>query len=101
MALPSEFIIKFLEAYETYPCLWDVHSSLYKNRVCRYEAYQEVALMRLDGFGVGDVKAKCRSIRNAYAVEIGKINRTKHSGMGEEETYKPSVAVVQIRFVTN
>lgn len=88
----SEMTIKFLEGYEKFPCLWDVHSASYKNKDHREDAYESLSeLMGIDGFGPASVKAKIRSIRNAYALEVGKISRSKHSGTSADEVYRPKV----------
>ncbi|VEN49101.1 unnamed protein product [Callosobruchus maculatus] len=90
---PAELTIKFLEGYESYPSLWDVHSASYKNKGSREEAYQKLKeLMDIKGFGIADVKAKIRSIRNAYALEIMKMKKSQHSGAGADAVYKPKVA---------
>lgn len=89
----AELTIKFLEGYESYPCLWDVHSSSYKNKDGRENAYQKLSeLMDIEGFGIAEVKAKIRSIRNAYALELTKIKKSQHSGAGADEVYKPKVS---------
>lgn len=102
-------IIQFLEYYEQCPCLWDAHSDLYKDRNLREDAYETIARkININGFRASDVKAKIRSIRNAYTLELNKISKSKKSGAGTDEIYTPKIpwfavadrilhAVVQIR----
>lgn len=45
----------------------------------------------IEGFDVAAVKAKNRSIRNAYILERVKITKSKTSGRGADEVYKPNV----------
>ncbi|CAH1107016.1 unnamed protein product [Psylliodes chrysocephalus] len=81
----AELTIKFLEGYESYPCLWDVHSSSYKNKDGHENAHQKLSeLMDIEGFGIAEVKTKISSIRNAYALELTKIKKSQHSGAGQE-----------------
>ncbi|KAG5884236.1 hypothetical protein JTB14_011725 [Gonioctena quinquepunctata] len=89
----AEQTIEFLEGYESYPCSWDVHSTPYKNKNRREKAYQKLyQLMDIEDSGIAEVKAKIRSIRNAYALEVSKIKNSQHSGAGADEVYKPKVA---------
>ncbi|RZF34359.1 hypothetical protein LSTR_LSTR008898 [Laodelphax striatellus] len=88
----GERIIKFLELYEQHPCLWNVHSSLYTNRKLREAAYENMAKsMRIEGFTARDVIAKIRSIRNVYTLELNKILKSKKSGAGLDDVYKPKL----------
>lgn len=85
-------IIKFLEIYEQLPCLWDVHSISYKNREERVSAYEKLSNeMGIEGFTAKDAKSKIRSLRNAYTLEPNKISRSKKSGAGTDDVYKPKV----------
>lgn len=81
--------IKFLEAYERNSCLWDVCSPNYKNKEVRENAYENLSrVMNIEGFDVATVKAKIRSIRNAYALERGKVISAKN----KDEVYEPKLA---------
>ncbi|XP_025424430.1 uncharacterized protein LOC112693537 [Sipha flava] len=88
----GDLIIKFFELYENHPCLWDVFSKTYKDRIAREDAYREIGnAMNIDGFESAEVKAKIRSLRNAYTLELAKIQKSKKSGAGVDDTYKPNV----------
>ena len=102
--LTANQITKFLNLYENNPCLWDVGSDLYnKDRDCREQAYRRIVEnmnIEIDGFNATSTKLKIRSIRNSYSLELAKITKSKRSGAGTEDIYKPNVAwnpVVQIR----
>lgn len=84
----SSKTIKFLEAYERNSCLWDVDSPDYTNYIKRCEAYEKLAsVMDIENFDVVAVKAKIRSIRNAYSFERSKIISSKYT----DEVYKPKL----------
>ncbi|XP_050506119.1 uncharacterized protein LOC126884240 [Diabrotica virgifera virgifera] len=88
----SQDTISFLEMYEQHRCLWDVHSEGYKDRNTRINAYEAMATaMEIDGFLVEDVKAKIRSLRNAYTLELAKILRSKKLAAGPDDVYKPKL----------
>lgn len=88
----SDQIVKFLEIYEQHPCLWDVNSKSYKNREERVFAYEKLSKhMGIEGFSAKDVISKIRSIRNAYTLELNKISKSKKSGAGMDDIYKPKV----------
>ena len=76
-SLPSpKKIIKFLEAYEQHPCLWNNKISDYKDRNERDEALRRIVGVMSDSlsnFDVNSAKAKIRSIRNAYTLEHNKV----------------------------
>lgn len=85
----AEMTIKFLKGYEENSCLWDVYNQSYRSQDCREMAYLKLSqLMDIDGFNVINVKAKIRSIRNAYTLEIAKIWKSRRCGI---EVYKPKV----------
>lgn len=85
--------IKFLELYEANPCLWDFTSNLYKNREAREKAYSNIAKsIEIDGFDIQAVKAKIRSLRNAYTLELAKIEKSKKSGSSSNGIYKPKLS---------
>ncbi|XP_072384016.1 uncharacterized protein [Diabrotica undecimpunctata] len=88
----SQDIIKFLEVYEQHTCLWDIRSNRYKDRNSRMDAYKNIATtMAIDGFQADNVKAKIRSLRNAYTLELAKILKSKKFGAGADDIYKPKV----------
>lgn len=70
--------------------MWDVHSDLYKNRESQVTAYEKIArTMSIGGFESVNVKAKICSIRNAYTLDLTKIAKSKKSGAGADDVYKP------------
>lgn len=91
----SANIIKFLEAYERTPCLWNHKLSIYRDRNQRNEALRKIVEVMSDSvnnFDVTSAKAKIRSIRNAYILERHKVLKSYKSGTSTEAIYKPTVS---------
>lgn len=83
----GELIIKFFKLYKKHPWLCDVFSKTYKDRITQEDAYREIGnAMNVEGFESAEVKAKITSLRNAYALELAKIQKSKKSG-GVDEIY--------------
>ncbi|XP_024877040.1 uncharacterized protein LOC112457937 [Temnothorax curvispinosus] len=90
----SDEIKMFLEVYEQFPALWDVSSEIYKDRNKKDESYNAMVEALKENFpDINDtlVKAKIRSIRNAYTLEFHKVEASKRSGASAEDVYIPSV----------
>lgn len=91
---PSYLVIHFLELYEQRPCLWDHKSPLYKNRSLREEALQEIVEAMSEyvrNFDVNMAKAKIRSLRNAYMLELHKVWRSNRNAESPDDIYTPTV----------
>ncbi|XP_047101262.1 uncharacterized protein LOC124720048 [Schistocerca piceifrons] len=91
---PSYLVIHFLELYEQRPCLWDHKSPLYKNRNLREEALQEIVEAMSEyvrNFDVNMAKAKIRSLRNAYMLELHKVWRSNRNAESPDDIYTPTV----------
>ncbi|XP_053998219.1 uncharacterized protein LOC128886948 isoform X2 [Hylaeus anthracinus] len=87
----SERIIKFLEAYEQYPCLWNHKLPSYKDKSKRDEALRKIVEVMSDPeLNVNSAKAKIRSIRNAYTLEHHKVLKSYKNGISGD-IYKPTV----------
>lgn len=89
-----EAIIKFLEAYEQYPCLWNNKLSDYKDRNKRDEALRRIVRIMSDSvsnFDVNSAKAKIRSIRNAYTLEHNKVLKSHKTGSSTNDLYTPTL----------
>lgn len=85
---------KFLELYEQYPCLWDHSCKMYKDREKRDCALKNIVKAMkniMPDFDVQSVKSKIRSIRNAYTLEVHKVNKSRKSGASADKIYKPTV----------
>ncbi|BES95822.1 Alcohol dehydrogenase transcription factor Myb/SANT-like [Nesidiocoris tenuis] len=82
--------MKFVNAYKSKECLWNQFSPLYNNKLAREAAVLEIsAEMNLDNFGVHEVKAKIKSLRGTYHLELEKQKKSEQSGAAE--VYVPKV----------
>lgn len=81
---------EFIELYKSYPCLWKTKSREYKDRNKKDAAYT-VLLQKLKEIEPNATKktvtAKINSIRGSFRRELKKIQESKHSGAGADETY--------------
>ncbi|XP_031327793.1 uncharacterized protein LOC116159041 isoform X2 [Photinus pyralis] len=70
--------------YQGKPVLWDVKSNIYKNRVKKQDAYQEMA----EEFNttVEEIQRKIHNLRNQFNSEFKK-SKKKQSGQGTDELY--------------
>ncbi|XP_047004066.1 uncharacterized protein LOC124622417 [Schistocerca americana] len=87
-------IVHFLELYEERPCLWNHKYESYKDRNMREHALLEIVnYMRkiVPDCNLALVKAKIRSIRNAYINEYNKILKSRKNGASADDVYKPTV----------
>ncbi|KAG5889492.1 hypothetical protein JTB14_026496 [Gonioctena quinquepunctata] len=85
-------IITFLDLFRNYPCLWDASFADYINRNAKDAACDEL-LQRLEERGLksgfAPLKRKIKSLRDTYRSEVYKIKKSKKSGAGADDVYKP------------
>ncbi|KAG5899813.1 hypothetical protein JTB14_010252 [Gonioctena quinquepunctata] len=78
--------------FRNYPCLWDASSADYINRNAKDAAYNEL-LQRLEErglkSGLAPLKRKIKSVRDTCRNEVYKIKKSKKSGAGADDVYKP------------
>uniref|UniRef100_A0A0A9Z6Q7 N-terminal acetyltransferase A complex subunit NAT1 n=1 Tax=Lygus hesperus TaxID=30085 RepID=A0A0A9Z6Q7_LYGHE len=88
----DELNMKFVQVYKECECLWNQFDPLYKNKFARESALQKIAEeMNLDDFGVPEAKAKIKSLRSTYNLELDKQRKSEKSGTGSEDVYVPSI----------
>ena len=88
----SEEIIKFLDLYAAKTCLWDYNDVNFKNKVkCAAALDFILEELAIDGMSVDELKNKIHSIRNTYTNELRKMEKSKKSGSGSDEIYKPKI----------
>ncbi|XP_075229672.1 uncharacterized protein LOC142329171 isoform X2 [Lycorma delicatula] len=90
----SSMICDFVEVYEQFPVLWDSTNVDYKNKVIREESYRkmvDILSINFRNIDVVVVKAKIRSIRNAYTLELHKILKSQRNGAYGDKVYTPLV----------
>jgi hypothetical protein len=67
---------------------------MYKDREKRDCALKNIVKAMkniMPDFDVQSVKSKIRSIRNAYTLEVHKVNKSRKSGATADKFYKPTV----------
>lgn len=85
-------LMKFLELYQEYECLWNVNLAVYKDRDARDDAFRKIAEeMSIEGFGPREVAQKIKNIRSAYYQEVKKIKASIKSGASADSIYRPRV----------
>ncbi|KAL4711233.1 hypothetical protein ACJJTC_019074 [Scirpophaga incertulas] len=89
-----DILIKLLELYKDFPCLWDLSHKDYANRDARNQAY----LIMLNVFKKNDsaatlktLKTKLDNMRTSYKRERKKVEASKTSGAGNDEVHLPSL----------
>ncbi|KAI8115983.1 hypothetical protein FF38_01498 [Lucilia cuprina] len=87
-------VLKLINLWQEYPCLYNPRNQLYHNKHSRNEALEKITknLQELiPDIKVNDVKVKISYLRSQYAREIQKQKEFTRSGMGTDEVYVPSV----------
>lgn len=88
----NDDILKLIELYKGKRCLWDQHHELYKNKNARNTALLEISNeMSMEGFGVEETKAKIKSLRGTFNIELCKQQKSEKSGSGSSDVYTPSL----------
>lgn len=88
-------IIKFLDIFKTYPCLWDTSDPNYNKRDMRESAMKQLLEdMKVQEFGIiskDALKTKIKSLKDCYRIELNKVKKSMKSGAGTENLYKPKL----------
>lgn len=85
-------MMKFLELYQKYDCLWDYRTDKYRNKDARENALGCIVKeMEIPGLTIADMKNKIKSIRTMYKKEHSLFCKSIKSGMGTEELYVPKL----------
>ncbi|XP_056643925.1 uncharacterized protein LOC130449890 [Diorhabda sublineata] len=84
--------VKFVNLYREQENLWNLFDSEYKNRDARRTSLQHIAKeMNIPGFTEKDVTKKIKNLSSTYNQELIKIEKSKKSGSGTDDIYKPSI----------
>ncbi|KAF5280901.1 hypothetical protein FQR65_LT03050 [Abscondita terminalis] len=89
-----EFLTEFIELYQSLPFLWRVKCKEYSDRDKKTQAYEALVskYMEVDPSATREtVTKKINSMRSVYRKELAKVNKSIHSGMSDDEVYKPSL----------
>jgi len=91
--------------YREYPCLWKIKSKEYSDRVKKNLAYEHLTtkLKEIDPDANKEkVVRKRNSLRSCFRKELKKVNDSKTSGAGADDTYTPSLWYFQeLLFLTD
>lgn len=88
----SQENVKFVNLYRDQENLWNVFDSQYKNRDARRTSLQHIVTeMNIPRFTEKDVAKKIKNLRSTYNQELLKIEKSKKSGSGTDDMYKPSI----------
>ena len=89
-----EFLTEFIHMYREYPCLWKVKSKEYSDRVKKNLTYEHLTtkLKEIDPDANKEkVVKKINSLRSCFRKELKKVNDSKMSDSGADDTYTPSL----------
>lgn len=88
------FILECIEVYKALPALWNVKSEEYSNRQKKNASYEILVTKYRKRFPDAtreDVTKKFNSLRTNYRKELKRINDTKRSDNGTDETEPPTL----------
>ena len=92
--ISHEFLTEFIHMYREYPCLWKVKNKECSDRIKKNLACEHLTtkLKEIDP----DVKKekvvkKINSLRSCFRKELKRVNDSKTSGAGADDTYTPSL----------
>lgn len=83
--------LQFINLYRNEECLWDIRSQNYRNKQMRITALQNIcSSMNMERLTIEEVKAKIKSLRCTYNLELDKISKSTRSGAGGD-VYVPKI----------
>jgi len=85
----SDFLTEFIHMCREYPCFWKVKSKEYSDRVNRNLAYEHLTtkLKEIDPDASKEkVDKKINSVRSCFRKGLKKVNDSKTSGAGADDT---------------
>ncbi|XP_066993395.2 uncharacterized protein [Anabrus simplex] len=91
----KEAVSVLIDEYQKHPCMYVAKSPLYHNRKARRDAENKIADVVSEirpNTNPNEVKAKINGLRTQFTNERNKYMKSCHSGMGLDDTYKPSFA---------
>lgn len=89
-----ELLEEFIRAYQSHPCLWRIKSPEYHDRTKKDAAYDRLLnkYRLIDNNADKDVVVKkLNALRTNYRREKKKVEASRHSGIGTDEIYEPSL----------
>lgn len=83
----NDFNLKFIEAYQREPCIWDPAHFHHKNKKKVSDAWLRISNDLVEG--VDDLKKRKESLMATFRGHLRKKKASIKSGAGEEDVYKP------------
>lgn len=95
--------LKLIELYRDRPCLYQIKSDLYKNRIEKTKAYADI-LHHIQIVNpvcsLEILKKKLNTLRSQYRKELKLMNTSRKSGAGTHEVYVPKLwCFYELRFL--
>ncbi|XP_069811233.1 uncharacterized protein [Dendropsophus ebraccatus] len=87
-----DFLKEFIEAYQSFPCLWKVKCADYSNRQKKAEAYKTLLSLCktvCPSANVDLVKHKIANLRTVFKKELKKVESSRKSGASGDDVYIP------------
>lgn len=81
----NERVLKLIELYQNYECLWDTAHRDYKNKLKKLDAWDSIA-KTLD-VSVKEVESKVHTLRSQFTRERKKFKCSKKTGSGSEDLF--------------
>nr|XP_050869366.1 uncharacterized protein LOC127072745 [Vespula vulgaris] len=89
--MANDTIVKFIQLYRSYECLWNVSSEDYGSKLSRNAAFDMISRkMQIPGFGPREVARKIKNLKSAYQQEVKKIEKSEEKP-GTGGAYRPRV----------
>ncbi|XP_048481508.1 uncharacterized protein LOC125489531 [Plutella xylostella] len=96
----NERVLKLIELYQNYECLWDTAHREYKNKLIKQDAWDSIA-KTLD-VPVKEVESKVHTLRSQFSRERKKLKSSKKTGTGSDDVlnitwfaYKPLLFLIK------
>jgi len=81
-----------LEIYQEKEILWNPKLELYRNNAARIAALDEIInSLQKPNLTPNNLKIKIKNIRTTYNRELSKLLKSKKSGAGTNDIYKPAL----------
>jgi hypothetical protein len=88
----NDDILAFLDVYKEYEVLWNAESDEYRNRNARNEGIKKLLEeMCVEGLTADCDRKKIKLNKTVYSQELNKIIKSKKSGTGTNDLYKPKL----------
>lgn len=93
MEWTQDAVLKLIDAWIEFPCLYNTQDKLYSNKHARYDALcklAEIIKSNVPQATAEDVKIKINYLRGQYVNALAKIKGTTKSGAGTDDVCEPS-----------